>query len=370
MNFDLNEPEQALPDKIKALISTGGLLVPDAIEEAPPQEVEAALRPCLKRLGEAGYLSAAVGRAKKGELLSLLAAQKELARSSQVLLFATELGRMLSNWIADHGSEAQKKQFLDPITSGEQIAAVAVSESAATIRTKATMDGDQYVLNGEKKQVSLAPMADVIAVCAGTPDGPAVFPVSRGTGGVEVGPRIRTLGYQALCTSPVRLDNVRVPADHRIGPVAGDQLIADLRSAEDRAMTAASLGILRLCTEEATRYANQRREGGKPPAGHQIVRFTLAEMLTLSQTAEILANRAFAAVAENDHEADSLLLCAKVFATESACTVSQQALQIMASAGYQRPNPVERAFRNARLGPIVGHTSEQARMSIADDILK
>ena len=103
MNFDLNEKEQVLPSKIKTLISEGGLLVPDAIEEAPPKEVEAALRPCLKRLAETGYLSAAVGKEKKGELLSLLAAQKELARSSQVLLFATELGRMACNWITDHG---------------------------------------------------------------------------------------------------------------------------------------------------------------------------------------------------------------------------------------------------------------------------
>ena len=370
MNFDLNEQELALPNKIKTLISDGGLLVPDAIEEAQPKEVEAALRPCLKRLGETGYLATAVGRAKKGELVALLAAQKELARSSQVLLFATELGRMVSNWIADHGSETQQKQFLTPITAGEHIAAVAVSESAAVIRTEAVRDGDDYVLNGEKKQVSLAPMADLIAVCANTEKGPAVFLVSRSAPGLEVGPRIRTLGYDALCTSPLRLNDVHVPAGSTIGPVADADLLADLRRSEDRTATAAALGILSLCVEEATLFANQPKEGGKPPAGYQAIRFALAEMLTLSQTSEILAQRAFAAIAGANRGADALMLCAKVFATESACTVSEQALQIMASSGYQRPNPVERAFRNARLGPIVGHTSEVARMSIADDVLQ
>ena len=369
MNFDLNQQELALPNKMKTLISDGGLLVPDAIEEAPPKEVEAALRPCLKRLGEIGYLSVAVGQAKKDELVSLLAAQKELARSSQVLLFATELGRIVCNWIADHGTPDQNDKFRRPVEAGEQIAAVGVSESAATIQTTAVKDGDDYLLSGEKKQVSLAPLADMIAVYANTESGPAVFLVPSGESGLEVGPRIHTLGYEALCTAPLRLNDVRVPKGQVIGPVAEGKLIADLRSAEDRAVTAASLGILWLCLEEATQFANTPREGGKPPAGYQMVRFTLAEMLTLTQTAEILANRAFAAIAGNDREADSLLLCAKVFATESACKVSEQALQIMASSGYQRPNPVERAFRNARLGPIVGHTSEVARMAIADDIL-
>jgi alkylation response protein AidB-like acyl-CoA dehydrogenase len=360
MNYDLNEQELALPEKIKTLNKEGGLLVPEAIEEAPPKEVEAALRPCFKRLGETGYLSAAVGGAKKGELLSLLAAQKELARSSQVLLFATELHRLVCSWIADHGGENQK------LTSGEQIAAVAVSESV-DVRTEAAKSGDEYVLNGEKTQVSLAPMADLFAVCANTDEGLAIFLVPQSAAGLEVGPRIRTLGYDALCTSPLRLDDVHVPAGNMIAP---QDIIGDLQAAEDRAAVAAALGILGLCLEEATQFANTpKAEGVKPPAGHQIVRFTLAEMLTLFQTSEILANRAFVAIAGNDREAQSLLLCAKVFATESACTVSQQALQIMTSSGYQRPNPVERAFRNARLGPIIGHTSEVARMSIADDIL-
>jgi alkylation response protein AidB-like acyl-CoA dehydrogenase len=368
MNFELDEQELILLDKIKTLISEGGLLVPEAIEDAPPKEVEAALRPCLKRLAETGYLSTAVGHAKKGELVSLLAAHKELARSSQVLLFATELGRMVCGWIADHGNESQQ-QRLAPITSGDHIAAVAVSESVA-IRTEAAKSGDEYILNGDKTQVSLAPMADLFAVCARTDQGLAVFLVPQSAAGLEVGPRIRTLGYDALCTSPLRFNDVHIPADNMIGPLSEEDLVGDLRAAEDRAMIAASLGIMGLCLEEATHYANTPKEAGaKPPAGYQIVRFTLAEMLTLTQTAEILANRAIAAIAENDREAGSLLLCAKVFATESACTVSQQALQIMASSGYQRPNPVERAFRNARLGPIVGHTSEVARMSIADHIL-
>jgi len=360
MNFDLNEKELALPEKIKSLIKEGGLLVPEAIEEAPPKEIEAALRPCLKRLAETGYLSAAVGRVGMGELLSLLAAQKELARSSQVLLFATELQRLACSWIADSGGETQ------PITSGDQIAAVAVSESGA-VRTKAVKSGDEYILNGEKTQVSLAPMADLFAVCAQIENSLAIFMVPQSAAGLEVGPRIRTLGYDALCTSPLRLNDVHVPAADMIVP--GD-IIGDLRAAEDRTAVAAALGIMGLCLQEATLYANTPREEGlKPPAGHQIIRFTLAEMLTLFQTSEILANRAFAAIAGGDREAGSLLLCAKVFSAESACTVSQQALQIMASSGYQRPNPVEHAFRNARLGPIIGHTSEVARMSIADAIL-
>ncbi|HSA24679.1 MAG TPA: acyl-CoA dehydrogenase family protein, partial [Myxococcota bacterium] len=186
------------------------------------------------------------------------------------------------------------------------------------------------------------------------------------------GAPLESFGYAELEGRPVSLREVRVPAGQVLGPLpaaALPGLIAALRRAEDRLATAAALGLLARCLEEARAAASAPREGGKPAASHQLVRFELAEMLTQLQTAELLALRAAAAAAAGSPEAERLGLCAKVFASEAACRVSDQALGILAGAGYLRSHPVARALAEARLGCLAGHSSHAARLALADDVL-
>jgi alkylation response protein AidB-like acyl-CoA dehydrogenase len=125
----------------------------------------------------------------------------------------------------------------------------------------------------------------------------------------------------------------------------------------------AGLGLMKRAYDEAVKASGAERDNGKPPAGHQLVRFETAEMLMLRQTAQLLAMRSAS------DESVVVALCAKVFVTEAACRVTEMAMQISAAAGYIKPSAIERCFREARLGTIVGHTSEVARMAIADDSL-
>jgi alkylation response protein AidB-like acyl-CoA dehydrogenase len=284
------------------------------------------------------------------------------------LVFVTDIGsRLVARLVREVGG-ADRQALLDPIQRGEWIVSLGVSDPAGSQSTRAEPLANGYRLDGRKAQVALASIADVIAVSARLTDGWYLFLVDRGASGLSVGERISTVGYQTLCPAPIGLEKVQVGKDRVLGPLPEDPHVL-VRECEDMTFTATSLGLLRRCVEHAKESADRPRAGGRPPAANQAVRFSLAEMLTLLQTAEILAYRAFAAVSDGDREATSLLQCAKVFATEAACQVSEQAMQIMGISGYVKGNPVERAFRQARLGTILGHSSRAARMSIADAIL-
>ncbi len=370
MDYDLSATESELVEKIKTILADESLPDPEALEKAGPGEIAPVLRAWLARLGDAGYLAEHVGPGR-------LVAQTELARRSPWLALAADIGaRMLGGLISRHGSPQQKKMFLDPILQGKSIAAVAASEPLSgsvpkTLGTQARKEGTGYLLSGGKSTVSLAPMADMIGVLGRIGDRMALFLVDGGQSGIELGERMDTLGYKELCTCPLELRDVRLEPESVIGPFDASEvdLLQELRASWDRALTGTACGTMRLCLDQTRASADVKRTHGKPPAGYQSVRFALAEMLTLSQTAELLALRAAWAAATGDREAASLALCAKVFATDTACKVADKALQITAAAGYSQPNPVERAFRNARLGTIMGHTSQVARMAIADNVL-
>ncbi|HUU02879.1 MAG TPA: acyl-CoA dehydrogenase family protein [Myxococcota bacterium] len=370
MDYDLSATESELVEKIKMLVADKNLPEPETLEKAGPGQIAPVLRAWLARLGDAGYLAEQAGPGR-------LAAQTELARRSSWIALAADIGaRLLCDLISRHGSPEQK-MFIDPILQGKSIAAVAASEPLSgsvpkTLETQARKDGPGFLLSGSKSTVSLAPMADVIGVLGRIGERTALFLIDGTQAGVEFGERLDTLGYKELCTCPLELRDVRLEPERVVGPFDPSEvdLLQELRASWDRALTGVACGTMRLCLDQARASADVKRTHAKPPAGYQSVRFALAEMLTLSQTAELLALRAAWAAATGDRGAASLALCAKVFATENAGKLADKALQIMAAAGYSQPNPVERAFRNAHLGTIMGNTSQVARMDIADDVLQ
>ncbi|NOZ87553.1 MAG: acyl-CoA dehydrogenase [Deltaproteobacteria bacterium] len=371
MDFDFNKLERDLLSKIEEIIKDESLPNPDISRHAKPNEIALVLRAWLERLGNSGFLAEPAGPGR-------LAAQLELAHRSPWLALASDIGsHVLCDLISRHGSDEQKKAFLEPILKGKKIAAVAASETLSgsvqkTMNTIAVKNSGGFLLTGAKSTVSLGPMADIIGVLGQIKEGMALFLVDRGQPGVEAGDPLETLGYRELCTCPIALHDVIIEPERIIGPFDSSKvdLLQELRTAWDQVMGAVACGTMRLCLDQARAAADVKRTHGKPPAGYQSVRFSLAEMLTLSQTAEILVLRAAWAAASGDPQAASLGLCAKVFATKNACEVADKALQIMASAGYTKPNPVERALRDARLGTIMGNTSEVAQMAIADNVLE
>jgi alkylation response protein AidB-like acyl-CoA dehydrogenase len=380
MNFDLSPEESGLAERVGALRIGTELPAVDALENVPDTEIARAFRAWFARLGQTGYLAAAVGRDRRKEQVALRAAQLKLARTSQTLLYAVEAAlRPLACWITDLGTEEQRRELLPDLLAGRWLVSVALAEprsgsAPSKLSTRIQPAGDGYLISGEKSTVSLAPFADWLAVFGELDAAPsggrrAVGLIPRGAPGLSLGPPIITPGYGALRTSPVTLQEVRLPAGRLLVPTPGCDLTAELHAAQDAAATAAAAGILRLALEEAQRGAAIVRADGKPPAAHQAVRFALAEMLAVTQTAELLSFRAAAAKAKDDPEQAELALCAKVFASEAAGRVTEQALQILGAAGYRQGHPAERIARNARLGMIVGHPSEAARMEIADRVI-
>jgi len=139
---------------------------------------------------------------------------------------------------------------------------------------------------------------------------------------------------------------------------------------EDQVLTAASLGLMRRSFDAALKYAKAHRSGGKPIIAYQEVGFKLAEMLTLFQTAQLLAYRAAWMSESENREADVLAHSAKVFCAESAEKITSEALQILGGKGYVRGNPVEAGYRDAKYIQIAGTSTEISRMKIGDWVLE
>jgi alkylation response protein AidB-like acyl-CoA dehydrogenase len=213
-------------------------------------------------------------------------------------------------------------------------------------------------------------MADMIAVSGQVEGKTAFFLVQPGQEGVKIGPRMATLGYNGLAVSTLDLDRAFVPADRVIGPLADDEAIRFLHTVQDLILVAASLGVMIRTHNEANTYSRTYHRGAKPIYSHQEVRFKLADTFTLMQTSQLLAYRAAWFQAMGEKEAPVLIHAAKVFTAEAAEKVSNLAMQILAGRGYVMGNPVERGYREAKFAALAGTTSEVARMSIAEDVLR
>lgn len=376
MNFDFTMEENELKERVACVFSSEAVSEAQAMERANLDEIKRTTRGFLQGLGEAGYLSCCLGPAGASEALKLLVAQEEVARISGSLFLAVETtARLFEGLLAGFGSESQFSSLREGLAGGDLIAAVAVSEaeqrnSGAGFSTIARQDGDSFIVSGTKPFVTNAPIADYIAVAGSLDVHPAIFIVRPGDRGVVVGPRLETVGYNGLAVSSLELREARVPKEMVLGPFKDMACMEFLRKTQDRLLTIASVGLMRRALAESKKHADAHLRGGKPIFSRQEIRFKIAEMLTLTQTAQLLCYRAAWMFSISDTEADVLLHCAKVFSAEASERVASMGLQILAGAGYVRGNPVEQAYRESKYAAIAGTTTELARMSIAQELLK
>lgn len=181
--------------------------------------------------------------------------------------------------------------------------------------------------------------------------------------------QLSTLGYEGATISTLTLTHCTVPKDRVVDHSDGSKLLRAVRRWEDQVLTSASLGSMRRAFDRALSYAKNHESGGKPIIAYQEIGFKLAEMLTLLQTAQLLAYRAAWMDNTRGRERDTLVHCAKVFCTESAERIASDALQILGGRGYIRGNPAEEAYRDAKWLQIAGTSTEISRMKIAESIL-
>ena len=336
----------------------------------------------LAEMGQLGFLGMLVPETYGGVDAGMVAytlALEEIAvgdgACSTIMSVHTSVGCMP---ILKFGTDAQKERFLPKLASGEWIGGFALTEpqagsDASNLRTTAKRDGDHYVINGAKQFITSGKNGQVIIVFAVTDPaagkkGISAFIVPTDTPGYEVVRVEEKLGQHASDTCQLAFNDMRIPAELRLG-AEGEGLKIALSNLEGGRIGIASqsVGMARAAFEAARDYARERVTFGKPIIEHQAVAFRLADMAT-----RIAAARQMVLYAASLREAGLPCLkeasMAKLFASETAEAVCSAAIQTLGGYGYLKDFPVERIYRDVRVCQIYEGTSDVQRIVIARDL--
>jgi alkylation response protein AidB-like acyl-CoA dehydrogenase len=266
------------------------------------------------------------------------------------------------------GTEAQKREFLPPLASGENLACFGLTEPGAGsdvggMLSRARKDGDDYLVSGEKMWITLSDVANRFLVFAKTdPDkgasGITAFILERGWDGLTTGTIEGKMGVHASNTGWIAMDEVRVPASHRLGEEGEGFKIA--MSALDNArygVAAGAVGIMKACLEESIRYAKERKTFGKPIAEYQLVQQMLANMAQSIDIGELLVRKAGWLKNQGIRNTRETSM-AKWYCTDAARSAADDAVQIHGAYGYSDEYNVERHLRNSKSAVIYEGTSQ------------
>ncbi|HVH66047.1 MAG TPA: acyl-CoA dehydrogenase family protein [Candidatus Acidoferrum sp.] len=276
-----------------------------------------------------------------------------------------------------HGSEEQKQRWLIPAVKGTAIAALAITEpgggsDVAALRTRAVRNADHYVVNGSKLFITNGTRADFLVTAVRTKEqgghrGISLLVVERGTPGFKAS-RLETLGWRTSETSELSFADARVPIGNLLGEENhGFGYIMETFQWERIWAAVSSAAGAQRSLELATAYARERVTFGHPLAELPVIRHRLADMALEVEAARRLAYHALWLYATGQPCVKEVSM-AKLAATEAAVRVADQALQIFGGYGYSMEFPIQRAWRDARLGPIGGGTSEIMREIIAREL--
>jgi acyl-CoA dehydrogenase len=266
------------------------------------------------------------------------------------------------------GTEEQKQRWLVPAIAGEKIGALAITEpgggsDVAAVRTSAKRDGDEYVVNGSKTFITNGVRADFyVTAVSTTPEGGhhglSFLVLERDMPGFEVSRKLEKLGWHASDTGELSFSDVRVPAENMLGEEnKGFYLIMANFQWERISMALGAVGGMQATFERTLEYAKEREAFGRPIGQFQAIRHKLAEMATLIEAARDYAYHGLRLFVSGQ-ECLKEVSIAKLFCCDAAVKVADEAVQIHGGYGYMREYDVERALRDARLGPIGGGTSE------------
>ena len=287
----------------------------------------------------------------------------------------------MASWMIDtFGSDEQRQAWLPRLTSMELIASYCLTEpgagsDAASLKTRAVREGDEYVITGTKQFISGAGTSDVYVLMARTSDdgakGVSTFIIPKDATGLSFGANERKMGWKSQPTRQVILDGVRVPAANRVGEEGHGFKFAMAGLDGGRLNIAASaLGGAQLALDKALAYAKERSQFGKAIADFQATQFKLADMETELQAARVMLYEAAGRLDRKDPSATRWCAMAKRFVTDTAFKVANEALQIHGGYGYLADYGVERIVRDLRVHQILEGTNEIMRVIISRDMLK
>jgi butyryl-CoA dehydrogenase len=375
MNFELTDQQKAIRNTFARF--SDERIAPQA---AALDEAHAFPRLLFKELADLGFFGMRYPEDAGGSGMALTEfclALAEIARGSMSLAAAVAMQSLMgTKFLHLLGNADIIERLFKPALKGEKIAAICMTEPNAgsdlnSIATTAKKVDGGYVLNGQKTWITSAPLADFFTVFAkaGEEKKLTIFLVERSFKGLSVGREIHKMGVWALPTSEVNFDACFVPDSHRLSREEGDGE-GHLRKtlAEIRIITGAmGLGVARAALDEAVRYSSERKQFGKPINRFQAIQLKLAEMATeLEAATHLVYYAAWLRDANLPHHKQAAM--AKLFATEAAATICDQAARVLASYGYAMEYPVQRYLRDVRFLLIGGGTSEILKLIVAKEI--
>lgn len=379
MNFQLNEDQLMLQGMCREFAEKELKPVAgenDQLGRYPSEQV--------KKLAELGLMGVAIPDSEGGsgmDVVSYVVAMEEISAgcaSTGVIMSVNN--SLYCDPVYKFANAEQKKTWLRPYASGEKLGCFALTEpgngsDAGAAKTTAVVDGDDYIINGQKAWITNAHEADAAIVFATTDRslkhrGISAFLVPMDAKGVELGKHEDKLGIRASSTAVISFDDCRVPKSNMLGePGTGFKIAMMTLDGGRIGIAAQALGIAKAAFEAARDYAKERVAFGSPIAEKQAIQFMLADMATELDAARLLTLRA-ASLKDQGAKFTSEAAMAKLMASEVAMKVATKAVQIFGGNGYVKEYPVERHFRDAKITEIYEGTSEIQRWVIAANLLK
>jgi alkylation response protein AidB-like acyl-CoA dehydrogenase len=337
----------------------------------------------IRKMGEMGFMGIEVPEEYGGagmDTMAYILALEEICKIDASHGAIMSVNNSLFNYgILRFGTEEQKVKFIFPVASGQAIGAYSLTEpmsgsDAGTMRSRAVLDGDHYVINGRKSWVTSGPVADYVVVFTMTnPDaghrGVTAFLIDASEPGFIRDKKEPKLGIRASATSEIVFENYRCPVENRLGMEGeGFKIAMTVLDVGRIGIAAQALGIAEACYEATLECAKEREAFGKKIGQFQGISFKIADMKTQIEASRLLTYQAAVAKEKAKTTGKRFTLesaMAKLYASETAMFCAHAAVQIHGGIGYSKELPVERYFRDAKITEIYEGTSEIQRLVIA-----
>lgn len=338
----------------------------------------------IRRAGEAGFLALYVPEARGGLGLSRLDAAlifEQLAQGCIATTAYLTIHNMVAWMVAQWGSEALRETWVDRLVSGESLGGYCLTEpgagsDAASLRTRAVREGDDYLISGSKMFISGAGVSELLVVMARTgalesgASGVSAILVPADAEGIEYGKNEEKMGWKSQPTRMISFDAVRVPVGNRLGEEgAGFKLAMKGLDGGRLNIASCSLGAAQHALTLSRNYLQERQQFGRELAQFQALQFKLADMATELTAARLMVRHSAWRLDQGDPEATAYCAMAKRFATDMGFKVCNEALQLHGGYGYLREFPLERMVRDTRVHQILEGTNEIMRVIVARRLL-
>ncbi len=377
LDFDLGETADMLRDTVMSFAADA--IAPRAEEIDRTNEFPRDLWP---RLGELGLLGITVeeeyGGAGMGYLEHCVAMEEVSRASASVGLSYGAHSNICVNQIRLNGNDAQKRRYLPKLISGEQVGALAMSESGAGsdvvgMRTHADKKGDRYLLNGSTMWITNGPDAEVLVVYAkigGQAGGITAFLVENGFKGFSTAQKLDKLGMRGSNTSELVFEDCEVPAENLLGePGKGVKVLMSGLDYERAVLAAGPLGIMQACMDLVVPYVHERQQFGQPIGSFQLMQGKLADMYTTMNACKAYVYTV-ARACDRGRTTRKDAAGAILYASERATWMALQAIQCLGGNGYINDYATGRLLRDAKLYEIGAGTSEIRRWLIGRELFE